>query len=308
MNKIISTSDVAVPIPTQLPDLGPEVTSPSPAGDTETRNPSSLTDAELCSYIESAYGSHRETLKANAPYFAQAKKRFSQQGCRVPVPGKPTYEKWLERLGLSPRYIRKIVAEYESSIRATEHERTSHAGVSDPREPTTGSGTTLVASDKKSANHQVSLGAATKTEAKALRRLTKVWSEVLKGVRDPERTDLLLTFAKTLSAEDRADLFFALLVVSQENFEPSAASDVIGHGLSPITSVIELRQVRPAAPLNVTSAKAATAWSSTTTTAAASVSLTDNSKVPPAPTDPNLRVSRRLASKEELDKMSGLNQ
>lgn len=70
----------------------------------------------------------KKILVAKAPLIAKAKKEFGQQGRRVPIPGKPTYNQWLiqeltielpsgERApACSDRYVRQIMADLNKGL------------------------------------------------------------------------------------------------------------------------------------------------------------------------------------------------
>jgi hypothetical protein len=72
-----------------------------------------MSDADLCAHIESALAQVRKSVKDNLAYIAQARKRFAQPGCRVPVEGRPTWGRWIKQnLGISDRHVRRLLAEY----------------------------------------------------------------------------------------------------------------------------------------------------------------------------------------------------
>jgi hypothetical protein len=73
-------------------------------------------------------GHVKKILVAKAPLIAKAKKDFGQQGRRVPVPGKPTYNEWLteeltivlpsgeKAVACSDRYVREVMADLNKAL------------------------------------------------------------------------------------------------------------------------------------------------------------------------------------------------
>ncbi len=69
-----------------------------------------MSDRELCNHIRRILGPIRFILRENLPYIIEARKRFAQQGRRVPLPGKPTFAEWIRQtLGFSDRYVRQML-------------------------------------------------------------------------------------------------------------------------------------------------------------------------------------------------------
>jgi hypothetical protein len=67
-----------------------------------------LSDSELISKVERSFHSLREDL----PYLQEAHARFARPGCRVPVPGRPTWTMWVKQnLPVGVRRIQQLLAE-----------------------------------------------------------------------------------------------------------------------------------------------------------------------------------------------------
>jgi site-specific DNA-cytosine methylase len=94
---------------TEPPDKCPQVEITS---ETEKeKHAQAMGDAELCEFIAKALLPSKKALRDSVPYLREARKRFAQPGRRVPVPGRPTWGKWIKQnLGISDRHVRRLLA------------------------------------------------------------------------------------------------------------------------------------------------------------------------------------------------------
>jgi hypothetical protein len=78
----------------------------------KAKHAAAMSDRELCQHIGRILGPIRFILRENLPYIIEARKRFAQQGRRVPLPGKPTFTEWIRQtLGFSDRHVRQMLQE-----------------------------------------------------------------------------------------------------------------------------------------------------------------------------------------------------
>lgn len=71
----------------------------------------SLNDNELLDHLKTHLGGIHRTLQENLPYLRVARERFSAPGRRLPVPGNPTWSKWIvDNLHCHPSTVRRWLA------------------------------------------------------------------------------------------------------------------------------------------------------------------------------------------------------
>jgi hypothetical protein len=99
-----------------LPSWAPADPRPAVAvltDDDKAKHAAAMSPEALCQHIESVLAPARNALTENLPYIAEAQKRFSQPGRRIPVHGKPTWGEWIQtNLGVSDRHVRRLLALY----------------------------------------------------------------------------------------------------------------------------------------------------------------------------------------------------
>jgi hypothetical protein len=77
-----------------------------------------MTNSQLCTFIQQRLRRGREVLISLRPWLAEARRRYSQPGRRVPVPGRPSFTEWIHlHTGYSDRYIRMILSDAEPYTR-----------------------------------------------------------------------------------------------------------------------------------------------------------------------------------------------
>ena len=108
-------SQKAVSAPSAITLLGsglcPEVAPVSYAD--QKKHAASLTDAELCEFLEETFAPAKRAVAYNLPYLAEARERFAKQGRRLPVSGQPSWSEWIsDNLGISDRHVRRLLVKY----------------------------------------------------------------------------------------------------------------------------------------------------------------------------------------------------
>jgi hypothetical protein len=102
-------SEGAPPQATELAEKCPEVEITTEVE--KEKHAQAMADGELCDFISKRLSPARKILRDSIPYLREARNRFSQPGRRVPVPGRPTWGKWIkEKLGISDRHVRRLLA------------------------------------------------------------------------------------------------------------------------------------------------------------------------------------------------------
>lgn len=136
---------------TVLPDIGPEVVPVS--YDDQEKHASSLTDAQLCDYLEHTFAPTKRNISYNLPYLAEARTRFMQRGRREPIAGRPSWSEWISNnLGISDRHVRRLLSNYRIA--------TGQQPVTEPSKPKSRHTKKLDAIVKASASSKADVNAA----------------------------------------------------------------------------------------------------------------------------------------------------